>query len=379
MGLMVAVILLTVVALGIGLIAPVVFEVIAADNTTKTEEDLEALKVAVAGNPRLIISSGRADFGFIGTIGNVPAQLSQLWIGSGLPAYSFDTDNKVGAGWVGPYIPSGFVEDLLSLDKDRFGNAFTYVSTPFTRTSDSQVVAARIQSAGADGVAGTSDDLYQDILSSEIYSTVTGTLYKGNNPVPYATVTLNIPSNGTVSQQTDVTDSSGVFSFSNVTFGFRSVSIDPKLTYEPGTAKTQNGGRTVQFKLTNYATSDVTITSLTATYNRTAWYEVIRIGNTNVWTWTTSRAASGQTITFAGQTVEGSGKPTQVVPIRVDKENTVTPDLFIRGVGRTVTIELQNFKDKIDDVGGAAGNVTMGGTTFTIGMSDGSSNTFTVP
>ncbi len=376
---MVAVVLLTVVALGIGLMAPVVFEVIAADNTTKTEEDLETLKVALAGNPRLIISSGRADFGFIGSMGNVPTALSQLWLGGGLPAYSFDTVKKVGAGWVGPYIPSGFVEDLLSLDRDRFGNALTYVSTPFARTSDNQVVAARIQSAGADGVAGTSDDLYQDILNSEIYSTVTGTLYKGTNPAPFATVTLNIPSNGLVGQQTDVTDSNGVFSFSNVTFGFRSLSIDPKLTYEPGTAKTQNGGRTVQFKMTNYATADVTITSLTATYNTTAWYEVIRIGSTNVWTWTTSRAASGQTITFAGQTVGGSGKPTQVVPIRVDKETTVTPDLFIRGAGKSVTIELQNFKDKIDDVGGAAGNVTMGGTTFTIGMSDGSSNTFTVP
>ncbi len=379
MGLLAAILLLTVFSLGIGLAAPLVFEVIASDNTSRTADDLEALKIALAGNPRLIISSGRADYGYIGTMGTVPTSLSQLWLQSTQAAYSFNTVKKVGAGWVGPYVPGAFVEDLIAMDKDRFGNSYTYTSTPFVRTSDSQTVAARIQSAGMDGVAGTADDLIQDILSAEIYSTVTGTLYKGNQTVPFATVTLNIPVNGAVSQQTTTTNSSGVFTFSNVTFGFRSVSIDPKLTYEPNSATTQ-GGNTVKFTVTNYAPTAVSITSLTATHNKTAWYEGIRVGNTTVFSWTTARAASGQTISFSETvTVAGSGKPSQVVPIRVDKETAVTPDLLIRGVGKSVVIQLQNFKDKVDNVGGNASNVNMSGASFTINFSDGSQNTFTVP
>jgi hypothetical protein len=378
-GLIIAIALLTMVALGIALTAPVVFEVTASENADRTTEDLDRLKTAISGNPRLLIGTSRADFGFIGTMGSVPSQLAQLWLKGSQTEYSFDTTKKIGAGWVGPYVPSTFAEDLLSFDKDRFGNALTYTSTVFTRTTDGQSVATRIQSAGQDGLSGTADDLLVDILAAEVYSTVTGKVLKGTQPVGSATVTLNLPVNGTTGQQFATTDAGGTFTFSNVTFGFRSVSIDPRLTYEPNSAGTQ-GGNNVRFTVTNYATNAVTITSLSATYNKTAWYEGIRVGNTDVFSWTTTRAASGQPVMFNPVvTIDGSGKPSQVVPIRVDKEITITPDLLIKGVGKSVVIQLQNFKDKVNDIGGNAGNVNMSNTAFTINFSDGSQNTFNVP
>ena len=373
-----AVVILTIFAIAIGLLAPAVFQVTAADNGARTAEDLESLKIALAGNPRLVIGAGRADFGFIGSMGNVPTQLSSMWQKGSQPAYAFVTAKKVGAGWVGPYIPSSFVNDLLAMDKDRFGNAFVFTSTPFTRSSDGQVVGARIQSAGADGIINSGDDQLVDILKAEIYSTVTGVLKKGNNPVEFASVTLNIPANGALTQAFDVTDSTGTFTFSDVTFGFRSVSIDPKLTYEEGTAVVQ-GGNNVKFTVTNYATNDITITSITPAFSSlTAWYEKIKIGNNTVFDYAGgTRAGSGQTITFAGQLVKGSGKPTQVVPIRVEKETTVTPDVLIKGIGKSVVIQLQNFKNAVT---GSASNVTPpSGTVFDITFSDGSQNSFTIP
>ena len=148
-GLLSAIAILTIVALSLAIAAPVVYQLIASDSTLKTTNNLQNLKTAITGNARLLIQGGRADFGFIGTIGNVPTELSKLWLAGSQPAYSFDTVKKVGAGWVGPYIPNIFVEDLLALDKDLFGTPYTYTSTSFTRSSDGQVVAARILSAGS--------------------------------------------------------------------------------------------------------------------------------------------------------------------------------------------------------------------------------------
>jgi hypothetical protein len=380
MGLIVAVVLLTVVAVGIGLMAPAVFQVTAADNTFKIAEDLEALKIALAGNPRLVIGGGRSDYGYVGSMGNVPADLPDLWKKSAQPGYNFDIVKKVGAGWFGPYVPSTFVNDLLAMDTDRFGTPLIYTSTPFARNGpgeDGQMVAARIRSAGTDGIAETDDDQFIDILQAEVYSTVTGTLRKKNNPVKFATVTLNVPANGVLSQMFDVTDTNGVFSFSNVTFGFRSIGIDPKLTYEEGSANVQ-GNDTLRFTVTNYATNDIVITSITPSANIAAYFEGIRIGNKNVFTFTGTRPALGTQINLAPSdyvTVKGSGKPTQVVPIRVEKQTTVTPDVLIKGIGKSVVVQIQELRSA--PTGGTA--VNPGGSTFTITFSDGSQNVFTVP
>lgn len=380
-GLLTAIALMTIVALSIVIAAPVVYQVVASDNTVKTSTNLQNLKTALTGNPRLLIQGSRADFGFVGTMGNVPTQLSKLWLAGSQPIYAFDNAKKVGAGWVGPYIPNVFVEDLLALDTDLFGQTLTYTSTSFTRPSDNQVVAVRIQSAGVDGIAGTSDDMLVDILKGEIFSTVTGKLVKGTQAVPFAAVTLNLPINGAVSTRTTTTDGNGLFTFTDVPFGFRSVSVDPKLTYQANSAVAQSN-KDLKFTMTNYAPNDVTITSMTATYSGSKYYETIKFGNDIVFDYSLApyngtRAQSGQTITFTtSEVVTGSGKPSQVIPVRVDQETTTTPDLVIRGIGKSVTVILNNFKVAQT---GTASTVSPSGTTFTINFSDGSQNTFTVP
>ena len=359
---------------------PIVNQVAVAAKTLRTREDLDQLKTSLTGNPNLIIALGRADFGYIGTIGDVPATLEDLWVKGSQPNYDFDTTLFVGAGWIGPYPPVPFVEELVALDRDPFGNSYVYTNTPFNRAADGAEVAVRVLSKGPDGAEGTNDDMLIDVLSAEIFSQVQGTLMRNNQTVPFASVTLNVPVDGLVDQQFAVTDANGDFTFDDVSYGFRSVAIDPRLTYEAGTAKLQ--GTRLKFTVTNFAADEVGITSMTATYATApaSYYEEVRIGNTEVFDYNTDnggvRPGTGDTIVFAEETVSGSGKPNQVIPLRVEQEITSAPALEIQGIGQSIVVEIRDFKDAAT---GAAGAVSVTGVTFIINFSDGSQNTFTVP
>jgi hypothetical protein len=397
LGLLAAVTLLTILALSIGVLAPAVYEVTVADKMTNTGNDLQALKVAVTGNPNLVVNGGRSDFGYVGTMGNPPSQLSNLWLQGSQLGYGFNTTVKVGAGWVGPYVPSAFVEDLLALDKDRFGNPFIFTSTPFTRSSDGQTVAIRIQSSGPDGIANTADDQIEDILQGEVYSTVTGTLKQGTTPVKFAGVALNYPSNGAIASTSATTNTNGIFTFNNVSFGFRSISVSPLLLYKDGTITTPDGNTSLQFTLTNAATNDVTVTSLNVNWDTSAqgnaYYEQILFAGKKVFDYTktpyngnpgnNTRAPLGQTIYFQNDngtpqpvTVTGSHKPNQAIPIRVDQQFETTPDLLISSLGQSVTVKLVKFNTA--QTGGGTGKI-VSGFTFTVTLSDGSVNTITAP
>jgi hypothetical protein len=396
MGLIMAVTLLAVFALSIGLLAPALYEVTVSDKTLNTRNDLQAIKVAIVGNPDIVDSVGRSDFGYVGTMGNPPSQLSDLWLAGSQPAYTFKTAVQTGAGWTGPYLPTSFAEDLLALSNDRFGNPFTLTTVPFTRSSDGQTVAARIQGAGPDGILNTADDQIQDILNSEVYATVTGTLVQGNAPVPFAGVALNYPSNGTFTSTPVTTDMNGIFTFNHVSFGFRSVRVSPLLLYKSGSVN--DGGNSLQFTVTNAGTNDVTITSITPTWNQgTGYYEKIIFAGSTVFDYrndTTpyltnplrnSRAQMGQTIYFqttggAAQPiiVKGSHKVNQSVPVRVDQTLTTTPNIPIAGMGQSVNVQLQNFNTSQTE-GGSAVNIAGLGITFTVTFSDGSVNVIAAP
>ena len=383
-GLLAAMVLVGVMAILAGMSAPIASQVLVSQRMLDARDDLDALKVAIAGNPNLIITEGRADFGYIGTVGDLPTNLSDLWLKGSFSGYTFDTSTTlVGAGWVGPYVPKTTVERLLAFDRDPFGNSYTYTSTEFNRSGDNALVAARIQSAGPDGIADNGDDLLVDLLKGEVFSTITGTAKRNTQTLAGATITLNVPSAGAVTQQFAVSDSNGQFTFNDVTLGFRSLSVDPKLTYEDGTAKAKNPqSRNLEFKVTNFATDAVSVSSIRLTFaSPTAWFEEVKFGNTTVFDYVTdnggNRVASGELVTFSStEQVNGSGKPTPVVPIRVEEEATVAPDVSIRGIGSTTTVLVSNF---MDAVSGSASGVSVSGATFTAVFSDGSTNTFTVP
>ena len=80
----------------------------------KTEREMETLAKAIVGDPTLISSSRRADFGYVGDVGAFPPNLTVLVTN---PGYST---------WNGPYIPAGYTQDLTGYQMDEWGNAYTY-------------------------------------------------------------------------------------------------------------------------------------------------------------------------------------------------------------------------------------------------------------
>lgn len=337
-------------------------------------DKLGALKNAITGNEALIINEGRSDFGYIGHMGVIPSSLEDLYKKGAQPSYVFDTDLKAAAGWNGPYITPLVSEFLDTLGIDQYNNSYELINTEFVR-GDGETVSARITSLGEDKTSGTADDRSIDLLKREVFSTVTGVVVSTNDqPMRDSGVTLNYPFNGVLSEMITTTNTQGEFTFNNVSFGMRSISAGTKLIYVTDSASEKKGD--VWFSIQNSGYNDVSITSMTVVYPTVAFYEQIKIGNSIVFSSTAPRAASGDTITFAAETIAGSGKPTQGVLIRVDTALTTTPDIVIKGSGDSKTIKIYNFKDVQT---GNGSTVDMSGTTLTITFSDGSEIQFTAP
>lgn len=203
-----------------------------------------------------------------------------------------------------------------------------------------------------------------------------------------ATVTLNLPVNGTLSTREAVTNASGVYTFTNVSFGIRSLQVNPVLSYAAASARVR-AGRDLMFKITNFGKDAVSFNSMKAEYTPLIFYEKVKIGNNFVFDYNSStlatlglgvRAGSGDTLTFAAQSVNGSGKPAKTILARVDRPSVSLDDLIVSGSGGTATIELQNF---VNAKTGTASTVSPSGVTFTFtfGHTDGKTSkmTFTAP
>jgi len=80
----------------------------------KTEREMETLAKGIVGDPTLLSSSRRANFGYVGDVGAFPPNLSALVIN---PGYGT---------WHGPYLPAGYAEDTNGYQLDEWGSAYTY-------------------------------------------------------------------------------------------------------------------------------------------------------------------------------------------------------------------------------------------------------------
>ena len=194
-------------------------------------DELAALKVAIAGDPHVIADGTRLSFGYVGDMGNLPASLEDLYKKGAQPAFSLDSTKKIGAGWNGPYIDPQIVEHLETLKTDAFGNDYDYTTTPFTDSTVGATVEGRIRSKGRDGTSGTGDDLSVELFNAEIKSTVVG-LIENSSGVRQSSfsVTMNYPSNGTLTTSSVLTDSNGLFTFDDIPYGIRSITavgLDP--------------------------------------------------------------------------------------------------------------------------------------------------------
>ena len=251
------------------------------------------------------------DFGLLAGMGSLPSSLEDLWIAGSQPGYTFDTSLKLGRGWTGPYLDVGPLRFFDQIDLDAWGNPIQYVVETATSTTTGQEYRARVFSYGPDAAVGGGDDLTTEIYRTEMLSTVVGYVRDaGRNPLVGVNVKINHPQDGVFVEQETDTDDDGAYTFADIPFGNRSLAIDPGLVYVNDSGVSLSSGSEVEFVIQNHGSSDITITSFKAEYTVTAFYEKLEIGSQTVFDDSSDRAASGETLNFAGPTVVGIGSTT---------------------------------------------------------------------
>ncbi len=352
------IIILAVMVILVALLVPSTVQILTGARRNVTLDEMENLKKAMIGDPDLKTSGVRSSFAYLGDMGNLPSTLDDLVTQGAQPAYAFNSGKGVGAGWRGPYITLGPGSDAASHRVDAFGNLYTYSITNYTN-AQGQTVDANAVSLGADGVAGgtgNDEDVTLETLVAETTATVTGYGFDlSGNPLNTATVTMNYPASGLLTSPTTTTNSSGFYQFTNVPFGIRSVSFNPRLLLIPGSVKvTGTSFDTVEFRVANFSSNPITVGRLQATFSLPggllAYYRFIRWNlTTTVYTCSTGTPVgpigSGTNVTISpSQPVAADADPTPPQRVAVDASNIQVPDIKILGSGTEARIEIQNFR-----------------------------------
>jgi prepilin-type N-terminal cleavage/methylation domain-containing protein len=396
------IVILAVVAILAAIAVPLALRIFQNTAQDATATQMQNLQNAMIGNPSLIQSSVRSDFGFLGDLGCLPATLDRLLTQGALPGWSFNSAVQVGAGWNGPYITQATTgQATAGVTIDGWGNSYTY------SVSGACPLTGTLTSNGPDGVFSTSDDIIFSMAAAQTTSTVSGYIKDPNgNPVPASTVTINYPGGaagpGNLTTSTMAADTSGQYSFNNIPFGKRSINVTPKLivtsarsippnTADPNCNTTSVTCSLVEFNLVNFSSSPVSVTSITATYSSACcaspgpWYYRIIWGTAVPFNCTGAcGAGSGVTPPFAAQTIAAASTPLSPYTFFVESGQTRVNDINIgRGgeVGTAVRVRLVNFRNcsgaNQNCGGNPGGQVFVGGVTITITLSDGSTVRFT--
>jgi len=386
------VIILAVMVVLIALLVPSTVQILTGARRNVTLDEMENLKKAMIGDPDLKTSGVRSNFAYLGDMGNLPSTLDDLLTQGAQPAYAFNSSKGVGAGWRGPYITLGPGSDAASHRVDAFGNDYTYSGTDYVN-GQGQTVDAKVVSLGADGVAGgtgNDEDVTLETLVAETTATVTGYGFDlSGNPLNGATVTMNYPASGSLTSGTTTTDSAGFYQFTNIPFGIRSVSFNPRLLLVPGSVRTGTSTNNVEFRVANFSTSAITVRTFVATFTPVGGAAFLRSNilwnSATVWSCAGANPmGSGETVTFtADQTTAADANPTPPQRVAVDASNVQVPDIVIKGSGTEARIELISFRTT--DGSCAAGTArNMSGASFDVTLRDPSNNivsnvVFTVP
>ena len=180
----------------------------------KTKEELLQLAYSIAGNPNLVSAGKRTDFGYIGDIGVLPANLDALVQNPG----GYTT-------WNGPYLKDDYYLSAASSESefkiDAWGTAYTYSgSVTITSTGSGSSITQKI--------ANSSNDLLLNKISVVIIDL--------NNSPPGATYKdslrfiLSYPNGtGSTTNQSLTPTPNGFVQFSSIPIGTHTL----KIAYTP--------------------------------------------------------------------------------------------------------------------------------------------------
>jgi prepilin-type N-terminal cleavage/methylation domain-containing protein len=343
-----------------------------------TTDQMNEIRRAMTGNPVIIVNEARTAFGYLGDMGNFPANIQDLWVKGSQPEFVFNTAKKTGAGWHGPYLELRAIEYATALGTDGWGNNFSYSTTPAVDPTFGATVFAQFLSLGPDRTAGGNDDITINFFKAETQSRLQGYVKDNNGDVvPGVNVTVNYPQNGVLTTASTVADDTGYYAINDIPYGNRSVTIDPKLVLAPGTtAVSGNNNQNVVFTVKNFSALDVAIASVTVTYNITppAYFATLRLGNTTVYSSTSVRIASGNTKTVSPAiSVTGTGSVQESIPIRIQSAVTDVSDLIIGDIGRggSLAVEMNGFSSAANNSGT---DVDITGVNFEVTFKDSGNN-----
>jgi prepilin-type N-terminal cleavage/methylation domain-containing protein len=320
-----------------GILITVVLKSLSSIHTTgkteDTKQEMESLAMAITGNPSVSNNGTRTDFGYVGDVGALPANLDALYQNPG--GYST---------WRGPYVANRYAQMTDDYKRDAWGNLYTY-SGGLTITSNGGGTIIRQLAPIA------SDLLYNSVTGAicDIDGTPPGLIYKDS-----LTVVLTYP-NGTggLRTRTGVVDAAGYFSFDSIPIGNqdlkvvykpqndtipRLVSVTPhssvtaacrfnqdlwfnapttggSLTFLTGSDTTSGSNcENLSFWITNTGGTSATITSITVSWTGiTAYYKTIIWGSTTVFDLGGSpRGVSGTTYTLSTSQTLSAGATVKI-------------------------------------------------------------------
>ena len=340
--------------------------------TEITKTEMTDLAHAIVGNENLQNNNIRNDFGYVGDVGAMPPNLTALVTNPG--GYST---------WDGPYIQNRFAQTSSDYAQDAWGVNYAYSGVDIISNGSGSSIVHKIGES-------TSDFLLNK---------VTGNIYDADGSPPGTTfkdsitILLTFPNgSGGLLTKGISPDYGGYFEFDSIPIGNqdlqivyeptadtlnRFVSLNPKSTaystylfptnywvgssgsggsgggsgsgliYVNGTGQTTGGScNDIRFDVQNNTTSDITITSVTPTWDSpTSYYKELKIAGDEVFDNSNPRNGTGTIVNFSGITISA---------------------------GETITIKMEEFKT--NSTGGPNANMSNSEITFT--FSDGSVITF---
>ncbi|MBD3403981.1 prepilin-type N-terminal cleavage/methylation domain-containing protein, partial [candidate division GN15 bacterium] len=116
----------------------------------ETRQEMDALAMAIAGNPGLHNNGVRTDFGYVGDVGALPPNLDALYANPG--GY---------ATWNGPYIRNRFTQIADDYKTDAWGTLYAFGGIAITSTGSGENLTRR--------VAPSSDHLLYNSVAGNVY------------------------------------------------------------------------------------------------------------------------------------------------------------------------------------------------------------------
>ena len=168
----------------------------------ETKQELDKLAWAIAGDPDLVSGGARTDYGYVGDVGSLPADLGSLAANPG----GWST-------WAGPYIQDDFSSGSpdTTFKIDAWGKGYVYSGTSVISSTGGTTPITR-------NISSSTDDLLYNTVSLSITDTddtPPGTDYKDS-----VSFLLTYPNGlGSFTSQAKLPDAGGFLAFDSIPIG----------------------------------------------------------------------------------------------------------------------------------------------------------------